>query len=161
MEIISQNYNKILEDLIKNNLNSVIKRHLVNNVFNYIELISNIDQVVINIAKESLTQVIESLDRGFRNSRERINRYHIKARTTRTILTIFGEITYRKTLYINKYTNQLFHRYDYDVDKSIFHPIEKEKSDNIVQKAKQKAKKVLSFLGFQNGGQLKYYKNGK
>ncbi|MDD6272498.1 MAG: UPF0236 family protein [bacterium] len=108
MEIISQNYNKILEDLIKNNLNSVIKRHLVNNVFNYIELISNIDQVVINIAKESLTQVIESLDRGFRNSRERINRYHIKARTTRTILTIFGEITYRKTLYINKYTNEYY-----------------------------------------------------
>lgn len=108
MEIVSQNYNKILEDLIKNNLNSVIKRHLVNNVFNYIELISSIDQVVINIAKESLTQVIESLDRGFRNSRERINRYHIKAKTTRTILTIFGEITYRKTLYINKYTNEYY-----------------------------------------------------
>ena len=87
MEIVSQNYNKILEDLIKNNLNSVIKRHLVNNVFNYIELISNIDQVVTNIAKEGLTKVIEALDRGFRNSRERINRYHIKTRTTRTILT--------------------------------------------------------------------------
>ena len=34
-------------------------------------------------------------------------------------------------------------------------------TNNLVQKAKQAGKKVLSFLGFQNGGQLKYYKNGK
>lgn len=84
--------------------------------------------------------------------------------------------------YINKFNNTLVDRYEYNGDKSIFHPIEKQQStqnnssqqvkqnnssqqsnstNNIVQKAKQKAKKVLSFLGFQNGGQLKYYKNGK
>ena len=68
--------------------------------------------------------------------------------------------------YANKYTT-LYTDYDnYDVDKSIFHPIEKEQTvqnnstGNIVQKAKQKAKqagkKVLRFLGFQNGGTLNY-----
>ena len=61
---------------------------------------------------------------------------------------------------------------DYNVDRSIFRPIEKKQptqnnsgqqtknTNNLVQKAKQAGKKVLSFLGFQNGGQLKYYKNG-
>ena len=71
--------------------------------------------------------------------------------------------------YANKYTTVYTDYDDYDVDKSIFHPIEKQQTTqnnstgNIVQKAKQKAKqagkKVLSFLGFQNGGQLKYYEN--
>ena len=55
-----------------------------------------------------------------------------------------------------------------NVGKSIFRPIEKQQpiqnnssqqtkgTSNIVQKAKQAGKKVLSFLGFQNGGQLNY-----
>ena len=70
--------------------------------------------------------------------------------------------------FINKSKNILVTDWS-DVDKSVFRPIEKEQStqnnstSNIVQKAKQKAKqagkKVLSFFGFQNGGQLKYYRN--
>ena len=70
--------------------------------------------------------------------------------------------------YINKNKNHLKNRQDYNVIKSIFRPIEKQQqtqtnsgqqtkgTGNIVQKAKQKAKKVLNFLGFQNGGTLNY-----
>lgn len=75
--------------------------------------------------------------------------------------------------YINKGKNVFTNIKRYNVDRSIFRPIEKEQqtqnnsgqqtknTNNLVQKAKQAGKKVLSFLGFQNGGQLKYYKNGK
>ena len=79
--------------------------------------------------------------------------------------------------YINKNLNYLDDTQKYNVDKSIFHPIEKKQqtqnnstqqtsnSGNVVQKVKQTVKqtasKIRSFLGFQNGGQLKYYKNGK
>ena len=79
--------------------------------------------------------------------------------------------------YANKYKNELYDKQKYDVDKSIFRPVEKEQtiqnnstqqtsnSGNVVQKVKQTVKqtasKIRSFLGFQNGGQLKYYKNGK
>lgn len=74
--------------------------------------------------------------------------------------------------FINKNKNFMITK-DYNVDRSIFRPIEKQQptqnnsgqqtknTNNLVQKAKQAGKKVLSFLGFQNGGQLKYYKNGK
>ena len=80
--------------------------------------------------------------------------------------------------FINKSNNILTNRQDYNVIKSIFRPIEKEQqtqnnseqqvksvnnsvqqtksTNNLVQKAKQAGKKVLSFLGFQNGGQLNY-----
>lgn len=79
--------------------------------------------------------------------------------------------------YINKNLNYLDDTQKYNVDKSIFRPIEKKQqtqnnssqqtsnSGNVVQKVKQTVKqtasKIRSFLGFQNGGQLKYYKNGK
>ena len=74
--------------------------------------------------------------------------------------------------FINKNKNFMITK-GYNVDRSIFRPIEKQQptqnnsgqqiknTNNLVQKAKQAGKKVLSFLGFQNGGQLKYYKNGK
>lgn len=84
--------------------------------------------------------------------------------------------------YINKNKNILLGLEEHDIDRSIFRPIKKQQptqnnssqqtkqnnsvqqtksNNNLVQKAKQAGKKVLSFLGFQNGGQLKYYKNGK
>lgn len=75
--------------------------------------------------------------------------------------------------FINKNKNNMTTDHYNNVDRSIFRPIEKQQTtqnnsvqhtkntNNLVQKAKQAGKKVLSFLGFQNGGQLKYYKNGK
>ena len=94
------------------------------------------------------------------------------------------ELTQQQAIdFINESDNRLTNRQDHNVIKYIFYPIEKQQStqnnleqqvksvnnsgqqtkntNNLVQKAKQAGKKVLSFLGFQNGGQLKYYKNGK
>ena len=79
--------------------------------------------------------------------------------------------------FINKNKNIMITDDYNNVDKSIFRPVEKEQptqsnltqqtsnSGNVVQKVKQTVKqtasKIRSFLGFQNGGQLKYYNNGK
>lgn len=79
--------------------------------------------------------------------------------------------------FINKNKNIMVTDDYNNVDKSIFRPIEKQQptqnnstqqtsnSGNVVQKVKQTVKqtasKIRNFLGFQNGGQLKYYKNGK
>lgn len=98
----------------------------------------------------------------------------------------FGELDLTKQQiadYINKYKNILLGLEEHDIDRSLFRPVEKEQpiqnnstqqpaQNNVIQKAKniasnaaekgkQAAKKVLSIFGFQNGGQLKYYKNGK
>lgn len=113
MEIITQNYEKILENLIIDNFSHIIKNYNQinpdeNKVFNYIKILDTLDERICDIAKKSLIAVFESLDRGFKNSPERRHRYHIKAHTTRTIMTIFGEITYRKTIYSHKYTYKTF-----------------------------------------------------
>jgi len=113
MEIITQNYEKILENLIISNFSDIIKGNKQvnpneNKVFNYINILDTLDERICDIAKKSLITIFESLDRGFKNSPERMHNYHIKAHVTRTIMTIFGEITYRKTIYQNKRNYKTF-----------------------------------------------------
>lgn len=113
MEIITQNYEKILENLIINNFSDIIKRNNIinpneNAVFNYVKILDTLDERICDIAKKSLITIFESLDRGFKNSPERMRSYHIKAHTQRSIMTIFGEITYRKTLYQHKHTYKTY-----------------------------------------------------
>lgn len=107
MEIVTQNYENVLKNLIINNFNDVFKQKTSNNpnnnVFNYIDIMSTLDERICDAALKSLKIIIETIDNGFRNSSERRHKYHIKAKTTRTIMTIFGEITYRKTIYSYKY----------------------------------------------------------
>lgn len=113
MEIITQNYEKILENLIINNFSEIIKRNSrldtgENKVFNYIKILDTLDEKICEIALKSLKTIFDSIDRGYKNSPERRHQYHIKARCQRTIMTIFGEITYNKTVYSNKYTGKSF-----------------------------------------------------
>lgn len=113
MESITHNYENILENLIINNFSEIIKNNKSidpneNKVFNYIKILDTLDENICNIAKKSLITIFNSLDRGFKNSPERRHKYHIKAHTTRTIMTIFGEITYNKTIYQHKLNNSSF-----------------------------------------------------
>lgn len=113
MESITQNYEKILENLIINNFSNIIRQNDnrnpdENKVFNYIRLLDTLGEKIYEIVQNSLITVFETLDRGFKNSIERRHKYHIKAHTTRTIMTIFGEITYRKTIYQSKHNYKSF-----------------------------------------------------
>lgn len=108
MNIIPNNYEKILKEMIFNQFSSNLKKELyktdnTNKVFNYINLLSNLDNSLCNIAKESLITIFESIDKSFRNSSERKHKYHIKAHLPRTILTVFGEITFTRTFYTDKH----------------------------------------------------------
>lgn len=108
MNIISNNYEKILKEMIFNQFSSNLKKELyktdnTNKVFNYIDLISNLDNSLCNIAKESLITIFEAIDKSYSNSIERKHKYHIKAHLPRTILTVFGEVTFTRTFYTNKH----------------------------------------------------------
>lgn len=108
MNIISNNYEKILKEMIFNQFSSNLKKKLyktynTNKVFNYIDLISNLDNSLCNIAKQSLVTIFEAIDKSYSNSMERKHKYHIKAHLPRTILTVFGEITFTRTFYTDRY----------------------------------------------------------
>jgi len=107
MNIISDNYEKILKEMIFNQFSSNLKKELdkisnTNKVFNYISLISNLDNSLCEIAKNSLITIFESIDKSYCNSVERKHKYHVKAHFPRTILTVFGEITFVRTFYTDK-----------------------------------------------------------
>ena len=107
MNIISNNYEKILKEMIFNQFSKNLKEQLnktnnTNKVFNYIDLLSNLDNSLCEIARNSLITIFESIDKSYCNSIERIRKYHIKAHLPRTILTIFGEITFTRTFYTDR-----------------------------------------------------------
>ncbi len=75
---------------------------------NYISLLSNIDESLCNIAKNTLISIIESLDKAYLISNERMSKYHIKSYHQRTIMTVFGEVTFQRTFYKSRINNKSF-----------------------------------------------------
>lgn len=127
MDILSHNYNNLLKKMtfdifttnLKERLNSLDNN---DNVFNYVNLLSNLDESLCSIARDTLINIFKSLDNAFASSVERKCKYDIKSHHTRTILTIFGEITFTRTFYQSKVNKKLYcfldrylglHKYDY------------------------------------------------
>lgn len=126
MNIILQNYTDLIKKLIFDTFSSNLEKELdkfeSNNVMNYIKLLGGLDETLASIARKSLIVILESIDNSYSISNERKRKYDIKSYHTRTILTIFGEITYRRRFYICKLNRKLYchvdrllglHKYDY------------------------------------------------
>jgi hypothetical protein len=106
MTSIPNNYEKVLSEMIFSKFSSNLKKELnknnINPTFNYINLSSNLDNTLCNLAKESLIAIFKAIDTSYCNSIERKRKHHIKAHLPRTILTIFGEITFTRTFYTDR-----------------------------------------------------------
>jgi len=127
MNIILQNYNDLLKKLIFNTFSDNLKRQLNNldinsNVMNYVNLLSNLDESLCIVARESLISIFETMDKSFSMSLNRKKNYDIKSHHPRTIMTVFGEITYNRTFYISKLNGKNYchvdrilglHKHDY------------------------------------------------
>jgi len=126
MTIILQNYKKLIEKIIKDTVSSTIDNVLTKfegySINNYINLLSSFDKSLCECFKLSFTNLITELDKSYSNSKERRCKYHIKDHCERTILTIFGEITIKRTYYKSKLDGSSFcyidrflglQRYDY------------------------------------------------
>lgn len=89
---------------------------------NYISMLSSLDESLCVIAKKSLVTIFESIDKSFKITTERKSKYDVKSHHERTIMTIFGEITFSRTFYTSKlsgnnycYLDRLLglHKYNY------------------------------------------------
>ena len=113
MNIILQNYKNLINNLIKtyfiDKIDDVISKfNPSGNVDNYIDLLSSLDNNMADFMRISLKNILEELDRNYCISLERRRKYHIKYKTSRTILTIFGEITYSRYFYKSKLNGKCF-----------------------------------------------------
>ena len=107
MNIILQNYKNLITELIKNYFIEKIDNIIVDfddngNINNYINLLSSFDNNMSKFMCYALKNLLEEIDKNYCKSLERKRKYHIKYKTSRTILTIFGEITYYRYFYKSK-----------------------------------------------------------
>lgn len=108
-EILEENFNKF----IKNYFNQSNYWDKLSNTNNYINFMNDLDSfnysLIINIIKE----YFEYIDDIFFNSSYRKKFCTSKGFYERTILTLFGEVTYKRRYYYDNNTNEKFFFTDY------------------------------------------------
>lgn len=112
MSIISQFWTNMLKERIKNEI-SGITEEIIDSILKslsnpnghskYISLVSEVEEktrmLIVKIIKESF----EQLDNEYSNSVERKRKYVInKSNVERTLITIFGEVTFKRTYFKSK-----------------------------------------------------------
>lgn len=70
------------------------------------KVIEGVTNIGDEINKSLLLRFIRRLDDSFRYSSNRLNNYYVKDYRSRTIITMLGEITYKRTIYRDKQTNK-------------------------------------------------------
>lgn len=111
MPILSHKYSKILVKAIQD----VFKFKSNKTIDNYLDLIKYLDFQMNEIIRQALVVMFETLDMDFASSPEQKANYIKKGKHPRTILTIFGEITFRREYYYPKHNGDGF----YYVDKEL------------------------------------------
>ena len=123
---ISQNLKNVLKNRIKILISPILYNTvdiLVDNLFlsnsesNYFSMFSTIQSSVRTLIKKVIITTFEELDNNFKNSAERKSRYYInKSNVSRNLITIVGEISFKRTYYKNKFSNDKFFFIDRSFD---------------------------------------------
>lgn len=111
MTIVSQNYNNLIKNLIQKHILEAASNIAINSyddVFNYINVIQSFDSILTKAITLSIKAYLEELDYNYTISNERKRKYHIKDYHSRTILTVFGEITYSRHFFKSKLDGSSF-----------------------------------------------------
>ena len=124
MNSISQNLINVLKNRIKILINPILYNlidFMVDNLFvenaenKYFALLSTIQSSIKEIIKKIVISTFEEIDEDYKHSADRISKYYInKSNVSRTLITIFGEITFSRTYYKSKYSNKKFFYLDYN-----------------------------------------------
>ena len=115
MQSITQSFTDELFKLLISNKNAenIVDELVAPMVFNpsavlYSGLVSYTDALCKGISGDLLKRVFEKMDEAFLNSPSRKERYYVKQYRERTIITIFGPVTYKRHEYQDKTTKDPF-----------------------------------------------------
>ncbi|MBN2898284.1 MAG: UPF0236 family protein, partial [Clostridia bacterium] len=87
---------------------NVLSLNSRNGLDNYLKILNSADLTGQNLSIAILKQLIENIETEFRNRPGRTTVYHVKSYHPRTILTIFGPLTYYRTFYKNRKTKESY-----------------------------------------------------
>ena len=72
-------------------------------------IIMSLQKIMNDIILQFLSSVFNAIDDYFKNSKERKKKFNInKSNVERTLITVFGELTFSRTLYQNKFTGEYY-----------------------------------------------------
>ena len=117
MSSISQFWTNMLKERIKNEISEItgqmvdgILNSLTSNSYNkYISLVSEIEENSRKLIAKIIKETFEGLDFEYSNSIERKRKYVInKSNVERSIITIFGEITFKRTYFKSRLDSSKF-----------------------------------------------------
>ena len=131
MNSISQIYKNELKNRIENKFSDLssemidtIIKSLANPITDekYFDFISDIQNSTREMLKMVIVETLEELDLQFKNSSERLKKYVVnKSKVSRTITTIFGDLSFKRTYYESRlngdkhfYIDEVFNLPKYD-----------------------------------------------
>ena len=113
MSILTQlnvnNYLDLLQSQFIKSNKKIIDPHNQNfSIRNYASLIENLGQLFQEYCRDTFIRTLEEIDLAYEKSEIRKRDYYIKTRRSRTLVTVFGVITFKRIIYQNRYTNRCF-----------------------------------------------------
>ena len=117
MNIITQNLKNVLKnelkkiindtvDILTDNITDIFENNNITN--KYTSLITNVDKIKRKLILDVIKNTFEKIDEDYKNSSLRKDKYIInKSNVPRTITTIFGDLTFKRTYYQSKLDNSL------------------------------------------------------
>lgn len=113
--------NLIINNLVnkfKEKITNIINKFIFSNIKNiYVKLTFSLQELVNELSTDFLKEFIEAVDLEFKNSEKRKKQFYInKSNVKRTIYTIFGDVTFYRTLYQDKYTHKYYNYIDNVLD---------------------------------------------
>ena len=113
MAILTHKYQDLFTQVIKkfqnrHFLSKILQMNPKHGLHNYLYLMKNTDAFFHAFIRIYIKKLLEELDCKFINKSGRTKTYHVKAFHPRTIMTIFGLITYSRTFYKNQHTGKLY-----------------------------------------------------
>lgn len=115
MNSISYFYRNVLKERIKSKINSITDEIIdafldslidISASNKYASLVSEMQEKMRKLILEVMVATFEEIDKGFAESIERKAKYNInKSNVERTLVTILGPITFKRTYYVSKLDN--------------------------------------------------------
>ena len=109
------------KQILEQNFNTFIKKYFEKSIYwnkssdigNYINFMTDLDSFNLSLITNIIKSYFEYIDEVFFNTSYRKNFCTSKGFYQRTILTLFGEITYKRRYYYDNKTNERFFFTDY------------------------------------------------
>ena len=110
MSILTQNLPALYSDFLNSDFIAQFISPYTSSfsVVDYAQFMSDVSSSFHSMILHFLKLMLEEKDKAFRNLPDRVRRYHVKQTRNRTIITPFGELTYRRTEYVDKDTLKPF-----------------------------------------------------